>query len=64
LIQSFQGTSLTPRTIAFVVNVVLEEQETSNKENTPISSLHFPSSTYIDFSNSFYEDVSLLVILT
>jgi len=29
------------------------------KPKTPISSLHFPSSTFIDFSDSFDEDVYL-----
>jgi hypothetical protein len=32
-----------------------------NKEDTPISSSHFPSSTFIDLNNSFDEDVYLLV---
>ncbi len=31
------------------------------KQKMPISSLHFPSSTFIDFNDSFDEDVYLPV---
>jgi hypothetical protein len=48
-----------------VVNVVLEafvvKQEVLDKDDTLVSYLHFPSSTYIDLRDSFDEDVSLLV---
>jgi hypothetical protein len=47
LIQYSQSTILTPRTTTIVANVApkafVVKQETSNKEDTPISSLHFPS---------------------
>jgi hypothetical protein len=47
-----------------VANVVLEvffvKQEALDKEDTPISSLHFPSLTFI-LNESFYEDVYLFV---
>jgi hypothetical protein len=47
LIQCSQGTILTPRTIAIVANVApkafVVKQKMLNKEDTPISSLHFPS---------------------
>jgi hypothetical protein len=32
-----------------------------DKEDTPVSSLHFPSSTFIDFNDSSNEDVYFLV---
>ncbi len=52
-------------TITYVVNVALAgfivKQEAPNKEDILVSSLHFPSSTFIDLSDSFDEDVSLLV---
>ncbi len=64
-IQCSQGTILIPRTIAYVANVVFEafivKQEASDKEDTPISFLHFPSSTFIDFNDSSNEDVSFLM---
>jgi hypothetical protein len=48
-----------------VANVALEafvvKQEVPDKEDTPVSYFHFPSSTFIDFNNSFDEDVSLPV---
>jgi len=37
------------------------KQEMLDKEDIPISSSHFPSSTFIDINDSFDEDVSLLV---
>jgi hypothetical protein len=36
------------------------KQETLDKEDIPISSSHFPSSTFIDLNYSSNEDVSLL----
>jgi hypothetical protein len=41
---------------AFVVKL-----EVPKNENILVSSLHFPSSTFIDFSNFSNEDVYLLV---
>ncbi len=60
-IQCFQGTILTPGTIVSMANVVPEafivKQEASDKEDTQVSFFHFPSSTFINFNNSFDEDV-------
>jgi hypothetical protein len=65
LIQCSQGTILTRRIATSVANVVPEafvmKQEVPNNEDIPISSLHFPSSNFIDFSDSFDEDVYLPV---
>jgi hypothetical protein len=48
-----------------MANVALEvfivKQKTLDKENTPVSSSHFPSSTFIDLNDFFDEDVSLHV---
>jgi hypothetical protein len=65
LIQCFQDTILTPGIAASMVNVAPEafivKQETLDKEDTLVSSSHFLSSTFIDFSNFSNKDVSLLV---
>jgi hypothetical protein len=37
----------------------IAKQEAPNKEKILVSSLHFPSSTFIDLSDCFDEDVSL-----
>jgi len=51
--------------ITYVVNVALGafivKHETPNKEDIPVSSLHFLSSTFIDLSDYFDENVSLHV---
>jgi len=56
---------LTLRTIAFVANVAattfIVTQKTFDKYEIPISSSHFPSSTFIDLNNSSDEDVSMLM---
>ncbi len=39
--------------------VFIVKQNAINKEDNPISSSHFPSSTFINFNNYFNEDVSL-----
>jgi len=44
-----------------VPEVFIVKQEMLDKEDIPISSSHFPSSTFIDINDSFDEDVSLLV---
>jgi len=48
-----------------VANVVpktfVVKKKTLDKEDTPVSSSHFPSSTFIDLSDSSNEDVSLPV---
>ncbi len=63
LIYYFQGIILTPRVATYVANVAFKAsivtQESSNKEDTPISLSHFASSTFIDFNNSFDEDCLL-----
>jgi hypothetical protein len=52
-------------TTTYVVNVApmtfIVKHEAPNKEDILVSSLHFPSSTFIDLSNYCDEDVSLHV---
>jgi hypothetical protein len=59
MIQCSQGTILTPRIAAPMVNMAPKAFVV--KQKMPISSLHFPSSTFIDFNHSFDEDVYLHV---
>jgi hypothetical protein len=65
LIQCSQGTILTPGIAASMANVAPEafvvKQEALDKEDTLVSSSHFLSSTFIDLSNFYNKDVSLLV---
>jgi hypothetical protein len=61
----FSSHNLTPRTITFVANVALKvfivKQEGLDKEDTLVSSSHFPSSTFIDLNDSSNNDVCLHV---
>jgi hypothetical protein len=65
LIQCFQSTIFTPWIATSMANVALEafivKQEALNKEETVISSLDFPSSTFIDLRDSSNKDVFLPV---
>jgi hypothetical protein len=65
LIQCSQGTIITPWIATSMANVALEafvvKQEAPNKEDTPVSYLHFPSSTFIDIIDFANEDLFLLV---